>query len=220
MREHPILFSAPMVRAILDGRKTQTRRLAKLPHMNPLGVWEASTVGGVGSYLDKAHTIPAPEMPCIWHTRTGDCIGCKYHVGDRLYVREAFSGPHEWATIPPAGWGWDNSAVPIWYWADGNPPSGDWTKPKPGIHLPRRYSRITLEITDVRVQRLQDISEDDALAEGCRWVGTDKGRDYLLRALAESRHQGRGFQPERRAHRSSSLREPVGIDQRQARTVG
>jgi len=135
VKQRPILFSGAMVRAILEGRKTQTRRV-----------------------------IRGPEK----YSRIHECGFCCPHgvTGDRLWVREQFSGTYAWNAIPPSGWGWDNTEVPIWYWADGNPPDGDWTRPKPSIHMPRRYSRITLEITDVRVQRLQDISEDDARAEG------------------------------------------------------
>lgn len=138
MKQRPILFSGAMVRAILEGRKTQTRRV-----------------------------IRGPEK----YSRIHECGFCCPHgvTGDRLWVREQFSGTYAWNAIPPSGWGWDNTEVPIWYWADGNPPDGDWTRPKPSIHMPRRYSRITLEITDVRVQRLQDISEEDAIAEGLRY---------------------------------------------------
>jgi len=135
MKERPILFSAPMVRALLAGSKTQTRRAIK---PQPAGTWAA----------------PGKTA-------------CPYGVaGDRLWVREQFSGPRAWGDIPPSGWGWDESHVSIWYWADGNPATGDWTRPKPSIHMPRRFSRILLEITEVRVQLLQDISDDDCCAEG------------------------------------------------------
>ena len=65
--------------------------------------------------------------------------------------------------VPPSKWG---DCSRIWYWADGNPTEGDWTRPRPSIHMPRWASRITLEIVSVRVERLQDISYEDALAEG------------------------------------------------------
>lgn len=137
VKTRPILFSAPMVTALLAGRKTQTRRLAK-------------------AAVDRN-------------------FGCPYGApGDLLWVRETFSGPHcmeaseGCAAAPPSKWGRSSR---IWYWADGNPQDGDWTRPRPAIHMPRWASRLTLRITDVRVQRLQDISEWDAIAEGIECVG-------------------------------------------------
>lgn len=88
-------------------------------------------------------------------------------------MREAFSGPHcmdasdGCKAVPPSKWG---DCSRIWYWADGNPTEGDWTRPRPSIHMPRWASRILLEITAVRVERLQDISEADAQAEGVERV--------------------------------------------------
>jgi len=177
MTERPILFSAPMVRAILEGRKTQTRRIL---NPQPPGDQHRSLRDVV--WGDDAQKLAArsDRSQHAWagfdDDRTNPAIAAYYHCpygqpGDRLYVRESFSGPHEWQTIPPAGWGWDTGTrPPIWYWADGNPEHGDWTRPKPSIHMPRWASRILLEITDVRVQRVQDISEEDARAEGVLWV--------------------------------------------------
>lgn len=81
--------------------------------------------------------------------------------------------------VPPSKWG---DCSRIWYWADGNPTEGDWTRPRPSIHMPRWTSRITLEITDVRVERLQDISETDVKAEGCSplvWDGSAGPADLI-----------------------------------------
>jgi hypothetical protein len=110
--------------------------------------------------------------------RVGWSLAFPYSPGDRLWVREQFSG--EWnydaCQAPPRTWDIEG---PIWYWADGNPPEGDWTKPKPSIHMPRWASRITLEVVGVRVERLNQISEADAIAEGIvaapggMWSGTE-----------------------------------------------
>ena len=152
MTERPILFSAPMVRAILDGNKTQTRRICK-----PAQFFS----------LSKVVEVPDPqERGQVYNgSHFGDEDGevqfaCPYGGrGDRLWVRESFS-PYE-------------HREGCWYWADGNIAAHDCTKPKPSIHMPRWASRITLEITGVRVERLQDISEADAWAEGCEGYDDD-----------------------------------------------
>lgn len=158
MIERPILFSAPMVRALLNCTKSQTRRVCTPAEAEALGEI-------VGPFDDETGTG--------WF---GDAEGdvkfaCPYgKPGDRLWVREAFSGPYCMeaaegiAAVPPSKWGHSSS---IWFWADGDPQDGDWTKPRPSIHMPRWASRILLEIVSVRVERLQDISEADARAEGC-----------------------------------------------------
>lgn len=171
MKERPILMNGAMVRATLAGTKTQTRRVVKpQPQMvtdRAIQPWDG----------DAAALLRLLEQ-------TGKA--CPYgQPGDRLWVREAFSGPHIWErsdddevpAVPPSAWPKDS---PIWYWADGEPTHGDWTKPRPSIHMPRWASRITLEITSVRVERLQEISEVDAAAEGMQfstdhigpWSGT------------------------------------------------
>jgi hypothetical protein len=146
IKERPILFSGPMVRALLDGTKTQTRRIIK-------------------------------NHDCAVCRKT-----CPYGVpGDRLWVRES------WNLARPSlmdgkyveeceAWG---SKVPIcgpvdgwsvWYSADEIDPGAPLVERyRPSIHMPRWASRITLEVTDVRVQRLQEINEDDAREEGVRY---------------------------------------------------
>lgn len=135
MKDIPILFSAPMVRANLAGTKTQTRR-----------AWRDQPPAGV-----RIGYVPN-------ETRTP--YG---HAGDRLWQREAFSGLHEYRDLPPSEW---PVGSPIWYWADGDPPDGDWTKPKPSMFMPRWACRQLLLVKQIRVERLQDISEEDAIAEG------------------------------------------------------
>lgn len=164
-KERPVLFKDAMVRAILNGTKTQTRRVLKQAVGPSLsvgidddtpGVAELSWLWGDGPGYDVHETIK--RVPCP-HGKPGE----------RLWVRETFSGPHcmerseEFPAVPPSQWPTES---PIWYWADGEPSHGDWTKPRPSMFMPRWASRITLEITDVRVERLQDISVADAMAEG------------------------------------------------------
>lgn len=131
-REHPILFSGDMVRAILAGNKTQTRRV-----MKPQSRGIAYIRGSRGGQCER--------------------VACPHGVfGDHLWVREAH---YVWN----AGYK-DGSGRRIDYRAtEPDSPCGRWT---PSIHMPRWASRITLEITDVRVERLQSINDDDALAEG------------------------------------------------------
>jgi hypothetical protein len=149
MTDRPILFSAEMVRAILDGRKTQTRRIIK-----PQPPAEAESV------CRQLYSQEAPEFDGAWTWWAGKPqkpitkpLFCPYgKPGDLLWVRET----------------WARHASGVDYAADfaaiSRPEAGPW---RPSIHMPRWASRITLRITDIRVERLQDISEDDALAEGC-----------------------------------------------------
>jgi hypothetical protein len=157
MGDRPILFSAPMVRALLAGTKTQTRRVLALRGHKSFSQFGASDTKGYDWHFRDA---------CMrWHDLRDAELRAKLRiaVGDRLYVREAFSGPWGCRRLPPRDW---PVGAPIWLWSDGDPLDGDWTKPKPGIHMPRWASRLTLLVTDIRVQRLQDCSEEDAIAEG------------------------------------------------------
>lgn len=168
IKERPILFSGAMVRAILAGQKTQTRRIVKLPHNNPLGQWEPTTVGGPGVRFGDG--TPAPEQSAIWHTRTGDAVFCPYgQPGDRLWIRETWS--HANNRIAPY-----SAGVPVHYRADymDDPdgpdgelaPGGKYRFWLPSIHMPRAACRLLLEITGIRAERLQSISGADAKAEG------------------------------------------------------
>ena len=140
MADKPIIFSAPMVRALLAGRKTQTRRVLKpQPSFN----------GGNGDFTD----------PTAWgwfdeegnHIDVLDIQPNGFVVGDRIWVRETW---RETDSVPAS----------IYYRADEDWHVGSgWRSP---IHMPREYSRLTLTVTDLRVQRVQDISEEDAVAEG------------------------------------------------------
>ena len=164
MSERPILFSGEMVRAILDGRKTQTRRVMKVQP------WPESTVD-VGPYhphiVDQhgeSHPGPA-TFGAVWDHQNvvngGNAhLRCPYGApGDLLWVRET------WAQYPIE---LNPQPCDAWYKATSNGPPTPF-KWRPSIHMPRWASRITLEVKSVRVERLQDISEDDARAEG--WPG-------------------------------------------------
>jgi hypothetical protein len=171
--EKPIIFSGPMVRAILEGRKTMTRRIIKLPtkgmYEHPqMGGWEATTVGGGGCFTiaKDGSKRAVPEQVAIWHRTRGTCIAMSYQPGMRLWVRESChrglpGGLH-------------------YYSADGSRVNGGSLPDKPSIvsiFMPRWASRIALEVTAVKVERLQDISEEDAKAEGapfaCELCGND-----------------------------------------------
>ena len=130
MTDHPIIFSAPMIRALLDGRKTQTRRILKA--------------------VSRKRTL------------TSRLADPHYATGDRLWVREAFQVCEDADT----GDRWDvyrattPDAVPLW---------------RSPIHMPRWASRLTLTVTEVRVQRVQEISEADAVAEGADYAANNMG---------------------------------------------
>ena len=155
MKERPILFSAPMVRAILEGRKTQTRRIIK------------PTLSGIpsGGYGIGDALMPANGSKPIY-PRYG-------HPGELLWVRETWQGPlideeldDEFRQSPdyfkkPAFCAYRATDTLDAINADGE--ELGW---RPSIHMPRWASRIQLEVTGVRVERLQEISEADALAEG------------------------------------------------------
>lgn len=161
MKERPILFSGPMVRALLDGRKTQTRRVMKQavgPSLS-VGVDGATAVAELSWLYGDG---PGHEV----HERTQK-VPCPYGApGDHLWVRESF-----WGCDAP-GYGdqpcvvYDEEHHRTHYRAAEVRPWARKFGRIPSIHMPRDCSRITLEVTGVRVERLQDISEADASAEG------------------------------------------------------
>lgn len=145
MTDRPIIFSAPMVRALLEGRKTQTRRYAWIERKE--GEWKGRDV--------------VRAVPTIWRV---------VQPGDRLWVRENFNT-----------FGGGDPGVLVWAsdWREGAKARGldniPDTEPKwrPSIHMPRWASRLTLTVTEVRHQPLQDIGADDAEAEGLKAVTKD-----------------------------------------------
>ena len=148
----PIIFSGSMVKAILEGRKTQTRRVIRNSESDSTIYWNPIVVAGYGGWVNE-HARPRP---------------CPYSPGDFLWVRET------WAQVPASAF---RHSIDVQQTANPSDPTmvavyregWEHSKPsnwKPSIFMPRWASRITLKVEDVRVQRLQDISEAEAIAEG------------------------------------------------------
>ncbi|MER1063004.1 hypothetical protein AAA605_12405 [Pseudomonas aeruginosa] len=195
MKERPILFTGPMVRAIIEGRKTVTRRVMKYqPHEDA-----SVTVGNYNVTVVDRHgeQQPGPEaFGAWWSDGERGCICPHGQPGDRLWVRETWTDVNlcgapalayradedirdlmeEPGFLDDRGaFNYDDPRVKpypfaCWY-ADL-----DQARWRPSIHMPRWASRILLEITAVRVERLQDISEEQALAEGVRGEPCDHAR--------------------------------------------
>lgn len=180
MKERPILFSGEMVRAILEGRKTQTRRPMKTqPPARPDGAgtpWSWRRVEAVGKWFHIVSEKPAGMFTVSPPLGT---------VGDRLWVRETWQCVPVGQPAPPRGSfkipdslpsGWD-----VLYSASGDVCS-DSVGWRPSIHMPRWASRIDLEITAVRVERVQEINRGDAMEEGCPFANMAEGpspRDWF-----------------------------------------
>ncbi|MDE9635859.1 hypothetical protein L2W95_20395 [Citrobacter freundii] len=157
-----MIFNGEMVRAILDGRKTQTRRIMKVqpsdgfhPTHNGYDL-DLNAHWYTPGVVDKNGCLQPAKKDVFGVADENEGYTCPFGaVGDRIWVRETFCAvpDHE----EPAG------CSALLYAADGNGPYGKWT---PSIHMPRWASRLTLEITGVRVERLRDLSEDDAKSEG------------------------------------------------------
>lgn len=172
MTDKPILFSGPMIRALLDGRKSQTRRVLKpQPTIAPLAS-EQLEDHELRGWLD----IPVGD----------DFATVKrlpFAIGDRLWVRETWNVPDAYLASErrETALGLMNYAATPWAIP------GRW---RPSIHMPRWASRLTLIVTDVRVQRLQEISEADARAEGAL---TGDHSVYAFSQLWDSLNADRGF---------------------------
>ncbi|HGM7000535.1 hypothetical protein [Serratia marcescens] len=189
MKERPVIFNGEMVRAILDGRKTQTRRvIANVSPDNCIPL-QKQTKTKDGIYT---HVMDAPGHGL-----------CPFgQVGDRLWVRETFAVlgnedgcPIDWdgnlikgdekkaARIYKASCWQEPGNYGLWSIPDRDTQyEGTW---RPSIHMPRWASRISLEITSVRVERLNDISEEDAKAEGVK-AGVCPGHEHMMHQVAFS----------------------------------
>lgn len=169
MIERPILFSYAMVKALLADRKTQTRRIVKPQppaEAQDVGLFRSPDPAVDGQWMWLDH----PDMDCA--SPVGEIFRCRYGVpGDRLWVRET------WAHVPASAY---RMSTGVQQTADPTDPDmaavyqAGWERSpptwKPSIHMPRWASRITLDVVNVRIERLNDITEDDAIAEGLEWV--------------------------------------------------
>ena len=193
MKERPILFSAPMVRAILGGHKTMTRRVAIPRHddRTPCEHWD-------GGYCEQEAIM---SRHCEHGSEGRPCpYGCP---GDRLLVKETWK-PHcegpisdefplgtcvkyraDGAMVKPTAWTNEQGA-----WCEAQEESEQWRSP---LHMPRWASRITLEVTGVRVERVQDISESDARCEGIDAYVKDGFARAEFVCLWNSINEKRGF---------------------------
>lgn len=166
MKERPVIFNGEMIRAILDGRKTQTRRVMK-PQPKPCyrgGHWWPSNTFKTMLHIEEQ----MQNGQGGWKGLVGDA--CPFgQVGDRLWVRETFMDLTGTGIEATTG-----KFEGLAYRADT--PAGSYgdevrkeygLKWTPSLHMPRKACRITLEITAVRVERLNDISDGDAISEGC-----------------------------------------------------
>lgn len=176
IKERPILFSGPMVRAILEGRKTQTRRILKpKPERMPGNEWHWWPCANIRMMIEIEPFLAGPDP-----TVAGSF--CPYGApGERLWVRETFFTDRrdKGVVVYDATPEWGKYRYPMEVIRSTHPDGSlttredsraamlpkFWTK-RPSIHMPRWASRLTLEIVGVRVERLKDISEQDALAEG------------------------------------------------------
>jgi hypothetical protein len=201
VKERPVLFSAPMVRAILEGRKTQTRRIAKWKPREPgynLGFSGVQVGFYCSDLLSSGYVLRSRGAGGCWNDRTHP-LHCPYgKPGDRLWVRETharFSVGEGMDTPVPECVAYratcgKNSAF------DYANSRGEVTRLKvtkwtPAIHMPRWAARIELEVSGVRVERLHDITEEDAKAEGLRfdgnhWIGAGPHKWPTARAAFES----------------------------------
>lgn len=198
MRDRPILFSAPMVRAILDGTKTQTRRVVKpQPEQIPAHVWKDPKVPA-----DRQFWWPSTAARSMVEVRDMGAFSPYGMAGDRVWVRETWQyadwteegEPYIRYAADKSVRGFFGNEVPdgealvdVWeklsrsenYEIDNKAADRKW---RPSIHMPRWASRLTLTITDVRVERLQDCSESDAEAEGIAFIREHPDLDETLTA--------------------------------------
>jgi hypothetical protein len=175
MNFKPILFSTPMVQAILDGRKTQTRRVVKDISIeeNQHGTFSYKAKAASGINISKEDLI-------------SDFLGigsfCKYSVGDVLWVRETFRVMINCETKEFAHFDYLAGEEEFYKYLEDKKVKVKW---KPSIFMPKEACRLFLQVKNIRVERLQEISEEDAIAEGAK-----HGRFYGLGQIGGSTREG------------------------------
>ena len=186
MKETGLMFKAPLVRAILSGQKTQTRRIVKWRDLQP-GLNLAFTGLAAYSYTPDTFTLESRNRTG-WERRSSPTLSPVGRPGDRIYVRETFVQGYEEDPLTGRLKQWDEEGndIPMttWYratnggitWSDDGESEVNvpW---KPAIHMPKSLARLWLEVTGVRVERLQSISRGDAMAEGCPFPNMADGED-------------------------------------------
>ena len=177
MKEKPILFSGPMVRAILDGRKTQTRRVVKPQPVFCRKIGEDDSVTA-GWKIDSEWLINIGPEGLVERF-------CPYPPGTVLWVRETFVRVECLGGVKTDDVVYRANLVDrrghVWPSIAEDPDGVKWT---PSIFMPRWASRLRLLVTAVRVERLQDITEEDAEAEGVNHIDDDLKQDAARSALA------------------------------------
>ena len=207
MTDRPIIFSGPMIRALLDGRKTQTRRVLKpwrgmqaewltmkLLHSAPT-CYVAEVGGRLGVQMQHPHAGTTQHYGDVDEMSPLTWVRLPYQIGDRLWVREAHyltdDGENEYAVFAAEKQDVEEHLANM-QTTMASHPNIDWSKHlrlRPPIHMPRWASRLTLTVTDVRVQRLQDISAEDCAAEGIKISDGALLRDgYMLANRKDFRH--------------------------------
>jgi hypothetical protein len=178
MGDCQIRFTAPEVRALLAGTKTQTRRVAKITAIM------GNKVAITASAESLIELEPGEFRKGIVHYLSTSALSGPYHlpykVGDRLWVREAWRCEARYDDFAPSEL---KHGVPTYYAADPDPRDsepGCAGRLRASMHMPRWASRLTLVVTDVRVERLQDIGTADAMAEGI----THEGRGYAAPGMS------------------------------------
>lgn len=210
MAERPILFSGLLVQAILSGTKTQTRRVITKSTAQAMGADRKPVRVFSALDLSDAHRtppprLPAPQSPRLVAThgvsRSKYMVSSRIHAGDTLWVRETWAVGEDLDHVPPSHLR-ESERFPLWYRTADPAPEHDVGRGKwrPSIHMPRWASRISLEVTEVRVERVQDITEEDARAEGVERIREWDEDDMAVDPYGPDNH---GYAPPLSSYRRS-----------------